>query len=103
MKVTTSLRKPYRSFSAARLSARDDTCQAVDCGWNETQKALLTIEDDSTEMPLVRNEAEGHLRQFSSLETAYMTSFLSFMLHRFNVTRKCIQTVDIDLHSVAEL
>ena len=41
--------KTSKSLSATRWSARDDVCQAVDCGWNETQEALLTIEDDTTE------------------------------------------------------
>ena len=54
---------------------------------------MLTIGDKCTEKPLVRNEAEGLLRQFSSLETAFMTTFWSFMLHRFNVTSKSIQAV----------
>ena len=64
---------------------------------------MWTIEDDSTEKPLVRNDAEGIPGQFSYLETAFMTNLWSFMLHRFNVTRKRIQAVDIDLHTVVEL
>ena len=49
------------------------------------------------------NEAEVLLRQFSSLETAFMTTFWCFMPHRFNVTSERIQAVDIDLHTVVEL
>ena len=63
----------------------------------------MTIEDDGTEKPLGRNKAEGLLRQFSSLETAFMTTFWSFMPHRFNVTSTRFQAVDIDLHTVVEL
>ena len=95
--------KTLKSLSATRWSARDDVCQSVDCVWNETQEALLIIEDDSTEKLLVRNETEGLLWQFSSLETAFMTTFWSFLLHRFNVTNKHIQADDIDLHTVVEL
>ena len=46
---------------------------------------------------------KGLLRQFSSLETAFMTTFWSFMSHRFNVTSKRIQAVDIDLNIIVEL
>ena len=63
----------------------------------------MTIEGDSMEKPLVRNEAEYLLCQFSSLKTSFMTTIWSFMLHRFNVTSKRIQAVIIDLHIVAEL
>ena len=96
--------KTLRSLSATRWSASDDACQAVYCGWYETLKALLTIiEDDSTVTPLIRNEVDGLLRQFNSTETAFMTYFWSFMLHRFNVTSKRIKAVDIDLDTVVEL
>ena len=82
MKVNEST-KTLKSLLATRWSTLDDACQAVECGWNKTHDALLTTVDDSTEKLLVRNEAEGLLRQFSSLATAFMTTFWSFM---FNVS-----------------
>jgi hypothetical protein len=95
--------KTLKSLSITRWSARDDACSALNCGWEETQDALKLIVDDMTEKPLVRNEAEGLLRQFHSLETAFMTTLWSLLLHRFKAASVRLQAVDIDLNTVVEL
>jgi hypothetical protein len=95
--------KTLKNLSVTRWCAHDDACSALDCGWEEIQEALEIITEDMTEKPLVRNDAEGLLRHFRFLETAFMTTLWSFLLHRFKATSSRLQAVDIDLCAVVEL
>jgi hypothetical protein len=50
-----------------------------------------------------RNDAEGLVRRFRSLKTAFMTTLWSFLLHRFKTTSCHLQAVDIDLCALVGL
>lgn len=61
------------------------------------------IKNDNTEKTLTRNEARGILNKLNNLETAFLFIFWGQILHRFNLTNKKLQSVNIDLGVVCEL
>lgn len=100
-KVTT--RKTVKDLSDTRWSARHDSCESLLLLWEPIIKALEKIEGDKTQKPINRCQATGILKELNRLETAFMTCFWEFLLHRINAVSKQLQLVDIEIFSVIKL
>ncbi|CAI6358959.1 unnamed protein product [Macrosiphum euphorbiae] len=72
------LNASVKGLSETRWSARDDACQSL-------------------------NKNCGILNKLNNLETAFLSIFWGQILHRFNLTSKKLQAVNIDLGVVCEL
>ncbi|XP_016661623.1 uncharacterized protein LOC107884322 [Acyrthosiphon pisum] len=71
-------------------------------GTNAVDCSLDLIKNDDAEKTLSRNEARGILNKLNNLETAFLSIFWGQILHRFNLTSKKLQSVNIDLSVVCE-
>ncbi|CAI6352559.1 unnamed protein product [Macrosiphum euphorbiae] len=97
------LNASVKGLSETRWSARDNACQSLNKNWSLIINALNLINNDDTEKTLTRNEASGILNKLNNLETAFLSIFWGQILHRFNLTSKKLQAVNIDLGVVCEL
>jgi len=97
------LNTSIKGLSETRWSARDDACQSLNKNWSLIINALNLIINDDTEKTLTRNEAKGIINKLNNLETAFLSIFWGQILHRFNITNKKLQSVNIDLGVVCEL
>jgi hypothetical protein len=96
------LNTSIKGLSETRWSARDDACQSLNKNWSIIIDALNLIKNDETEKTLTRNEARGIVNKLNYLETAFLSIFWGQILHRFNITSKKLQSVNIDLGVVCE-
>ncbi|CAI6349549.1 unnamed protein product [Macrosiphum euphorbiae] len=97
------LNASVKGLSETRWSARDDACQSQNKNWSLIINALNLMNNDDTEKTLTRNEASGILNKLNNLETAFLSIFWGQILHRFNLTSKKLQGINIDLGVVCEL
>jgi len=97
------LNASVKGLSETRCSAKDDACQSLNKNWCLIIKALNLIKNDDAEKTLTQNEARGILNKLNNLETTFLSIFWGQILHRFNLTSKKLQSVNIDLGVVCEL
>lgn len=77
--------------------------QSLNKNWSLIIDALNLIKNYHSEKTLTRNEAREIFSQLKNLESAFLSIFWGQILHRFNLTSKKLQSVNIDLGVECEL